>query len=335
VQKTIKYIYNQKKQKIMKKIYMILRISILTLLTLLMCKTNAIAQEEATEDTIVQETPKERPVRPAFESGLLFDDATTTLNPSKTMEFVLEHRFGYIDTENDAWDFFGIWGSSNIRLAMNYSILDNFTVGLGTTKFNKMEDIQLKYRIIEQTRSNSIPVTVVAYEVIGIDGSADGKWGTNYKFNDRLSYFTQLIVSRRFNDQFSLQAAGAFTHYNSVDSVYNHDRISLSFAGRYKFSPQMSVIFGGDFPLNIEGIADYKKVDATALVYDRPNLSLGFEISTSTHAFQIYCATAQGILPQEDAMWNENYTPENVWNKDSFFSGNILIGLNITRLWNF
>jgi hypothetical protein len=97
--------------------------------------------------------------------------------------------------------------------------------------------------------------------------------------------------------------------------------------------------------MDIEGIKDYKKTDPLATVYKKPNLSIGFEISTSTHAFQIYLATAQGILPQEDIMWNKNYSsakmvdgvlePSSVWNKDNFFSGNFLIGLNITRLWNF
>jgi len=320
----------------MKKIYMILRISALTLLTLLLVKATAFAQEEATEDTTVVEAPKDRPVRPAFEGGLLFDNATTTLNPSKSMELIIQHRFGYFDTEDDTWDFFGIWGASNIRLGMNYSILDNLTVGIGATKFNKMEDLQIKYRVLEQTRSNSIPVTVMLYEVIGFNGSDEAIYGESYKFSNRMSYFTQLVVSRRFNDKFSLQAAGAFTHYNSVDSIYNHDRITMSFAGRYKFSAQSSIIFAGDFPLDIKGIEDYKKeAPADAPVYKRPNLSLGLEIATSTHTFEIYLATSQMIVPQENAMWNENYTPESVWNKDSFLTGNILLGLNITRLWNF
>jgi hypothetical protein len=215
---------------------------------------------------------------------------------------------------------------------MNYSILNNLTIGVGATKFNKMEDLQVKYRIIEQTRSNSIPVTVMLYGVAGIDGSNKTKWDataesdtSKYKFSNRLSYFGQVIVSRRFNDKLSLQIAPGFTHYNCVDSVYNHDRFSLSFAGRYKISPQGSVIVSGDFPLNIKGIEDYKKVDPKTVIYDRPNICVGFEISTSTHAFHIYLASAQGILPQEDIMWNKN----------DFFKGEFLIGLNITRLWNF
>lgn len=308
----------------MKKIYLLLRISALAFLTLIISQSVAIAQEEATEDTIV-EKPVERPVRPAFESGLLFDAATTTLQPSKTLEMIIQHRFGVIDFDDNNTDFLGIWGVSNIRIGMNYSILNNLTIGIGATKFNKMEDVQLKYRVIEQTRSNSIPVTVVLYGVAGIDGSADTKWEDSYKFSNRLSYLSQIIVSRRFNDKFSLQFAPGFTHYNAVDSAYNHDRISLSFAGRYKFTPQGSLIFSGDFPLDIDGIKDYKKVDATATVYDRPNICVGFEIATSTHAFHIYLANAQGILPQEDIMWNKN----------DFFKGEFLIGLNITRLWNF
>jgi hypothetical protein len=312
----------------MKNIYITLRISTLMLLTMLMIKSTAFAQEEATQDTTVQETPKERPVRPAFESGLLFDAATTVVQPSKTLEFVLQHRFGYID---GAKDFFGIWGSANIRVGLNYSILDKLTVGIGTTKMKRLQDLQIKYKVIEQTRSNSIPVTVVLHEVVGVDARDKSTWDQNagsagYQFSNRMSYFTELMVSRRFDDHLSLQVGGAFTHYNCVDSVYDHDRISLSFAGRYKFSPQGSFIVAGDFPLDITGIKDFKKdADANTIIYDKPNISVGVEISTSTHAFQIYLASAQGILPQEDIMWNNH----------DFFKKGFMIGFNLTRLWNF
>lgn len=316
----------------MKNQYMIFRIFILTLFSLVLFQSTAMSQEEATEDTII-ETPKERPVRPAFESGLLFDVATTTVQPAKTLEMIIQHRFGIIDFDDEKTDFLGIWGGSNIRLGLNYSILDNLTVGIGATKLNKMEDIQLKYRVIEQTRSNSIPVTVMLYGVAGIDGSPETKWdGTpdtistkSYKFSNRLSYFGQVVVSRRFNDHLSLQIAPGFTHYNCIDSTYNHDRISFSFAGRYKFSPQGSLIISGDFPLDLKGIKDFKKEDPSTVIYDKPNICVGFEVSTSTHAFHIYLASAQGILPQEDIMWNKN----------DFFKGEFLIGLNVTRLWNF
>lgn len=315
----------------MKNIYMTIRISALMLLALLMFKSTVFAQEEATQDTTVEETPKARPVRPAFESGLLFDAATTVVQPSKTLEFVLQHRFGYMDEANKAKNFFGIWGNSNIRVGLNYSFTDKLTVGIGTTKMKRLQDLQIKYKVIEQTRSNSIPVTVVLHEVVGLDARDKSTWDQNaespgYKFSNRMSYFTELLVSRRFDDHLSLQVGGAFTHYNCVDSIYDHDRISLSFAGRYKFSPQGSLIVAGDFPLDITGIKDFKKkADATTVIYNKPNISVGVEISTSTHAFQIYLASAQGILQQEDIMWNNH----------DFFKSGFMIGFNLTRLWNF
>jgi hypothetical protein len=88
----------------------------------------------------------------------------------------------------------------------------------------------------------------------------------------------------------------------------------------------LAVIVSGDFPLDITGIKDYKKVAGeNTTIYDKPNICAGIEIATSSHAFHIYGGSAQGILPQECIMWNKN----------DFFHGGFLIGLNITRLWNF
>jgi hypothetical protein len=56
-----------------------------------------------------------------------------------------------------------------------------------------------------------------------------------------------------------------------------------------------------------------------------PNFGLGVEIATSTHAFQVFIAAAQGIVPQEVIMYNSNNP----------YNGAILIGFNITRLWTF
>jgi len=302
----------------MKNINSLKRISALVVMVMLLGQLTGFAQEETTEEPV-----KERPARAAFESGTVFDASTTRLQPSKTLEFVINHRFGTMD--NGTTDLYGIWAPSNIRLGLNYSILDNLTVGIGTTKFNKMQDIQVKYGILQQTRSNKIPVSIVLQEVIGINGSADANFGVNYKFTNRFSYFTQLIIARRFNDKISLQVAPGFTHYNSMDSIYDHDRISLSFAGRYKFTSQSSIIIGGDFPLQIQGISEHLQSFNDNTNLPKPNISIGWEVSTSTHAFQMYIASGQGILPQENIMFNQN----------DFFKKGILIGLNITRLWNF
>lgn len=284
----------------------------------LLFSVQGMTQDEATE-----EKPVARPARPAFESALLFDNATTTIQAQKTLEMVIQHRFGTMD--NGISDLYGIWAPSNIRLGLNYSILNNLMVGIGTTKFNKMQDIQIKYNILQQTRSNSIPVTVSLYEVIGIDGSAESKFGKNYAFSNRLSYFSQIIISHRFNDMISLQIAPSFTHYNATEHPVDHDRLAISVGGRIKVSPQSSVILLADFPLRIQSISEHTEAvnDETGIA--KPNICIGWEISTSTHAFHVYVGSAQNILPQENMIFNKN----------DFFDGDILIGLNITRLWGF
>ena len=286
----------------MKRINFCFKFTSLVILSLSMSVFSGYAQEdEATEPA------KERPARPAFESGLLFDGATTTLQPSKTLEMIIQHRFGTID--NGVTDLYGIWAPSNIRLGLNYSILNNLMVGIGTTKFNKMQDIQIKYNVLQQTRSNKIPVTISLYEVIGIDGSAEEKFGANYVFSHRINYFTQVIISRRFNDMFSLQIAPSFTHYNSIDSTLDHDRFSFSFAGRIKFSPQSSFIIGGDFPLKIQAISEHTpEYNETSVNWQdlAPNICIGYEVATSTHSFHLYLASGQGILPEENAVFNKN-----------------------------
>lgn len=309
----------------MKKTLKISGMMIILIASFLFSSINVFAQDET--DSIPAEQPKERPARPAFESGLIFDDASTTIQPSNTLEFVIQHRFGTMN--NGTEDLFGIWAPSNIRLGINYSILNNLMVGVGTTKFNKMQDFQAKYNVIQQTRSGSIPVTVSVYEIIGLNATDEENFGVNYKFSHRLSYFTQLIVSRRFNDNFSLQFAPSFTHYNSLDSLIDHDRLSLSAAARYKFSPQSSIIFSGTWPLYIQSLSEQNE-EYNNFVKDqgdrvKPNITVGWEISTSTHAFHIYLGSAQNILPQENIMFNKN----------DFFDSGLLLGLNITRLWSF
>ncbi|MBW6492001.1 MAG: hypothetical protein K0B15_12495 [Lentimicrobium sp.] len=306
----------------MKNIKITYKMIALLISVLLVAQISVFAQDETTD-----EKPVERPARAAFESGLLFDGATTTVQPSKTLEMIIQHRFGSMD--KGITDLYGIWAPSNIRLGLNYSILDNLTVGLGTTKYNKMQDLQVRYKVLQQTRSNKIPVTIVLYEAIGIDGSADTKFGVNYQFSNRINYFTQVLISRRFNDKLSLQIAPSFTHYNSTDSLVDHDRIALSIAGRYKFSPQSSVIISGDFPFHFQGMSEIREEINETLDPLRPNVCIGMEVATSTHAFHIYLGTSQGILPQENII-NNRYSKD-----DPFYKGYIILGLNVTRLWNF
>lgn len=295
---------------------MIFRISAPLILALVMIQSMGFGQEDSTGKD-------NRPAKPAFESGYLIDQQTSVIPIKNTLEFVIHHRFGTV--ENGKSDLYGIYGSSNIRLGLNYSFTDNLLVGIGTTKTNQYQDVVIKYNILKQTRSLNIPVSVTFFENFAIDARDKKAFGTDYKFNNRLSYFSQLIVTHRCNSNLSLQVAPSFTHFNMTDTLFDHDKIGISFGGRIKISPQTSIIAAVDIPVYVKGIQEYPKPEYLS----KSNLSIGVEISTSTHAFQIFIATAKGILPQQNMMWN------NLTESNKLSTKQLLIGFNITRLWNF
>lgn len=273
-----------------------------------------IFSQNKAKDSIV-----DKPERPAFESSSIIDNQTNVLYSKNSLEIMMQHRFGSINEENS---LLGIYGAnSNIRIGATYSILDWVTVGYGITKKYRMSDFSLKVGILNQTRSGRTPVSLTYYGNIGIDGrSGDANDGVFITRQDRYSYFHQLIIAKRFNSKLSLQLAPSFAHYNAVDFGLENDRISIAFGGRYKVSDQTSIIFDYSQPLT-------KFIDdpVTGLSYNNAGISIGTEFATSAHAFQIFITNLNGIVPQQNYMKNTN----------EFSGDGILIGFNITRIYNF
>ena len=267
-------------------------------------------QEESSTDR--------KPVRSPWESGALLNHQTSIIAPQKALEFMIQHRFGTIT--NGSSDIWGIMSpGANIRLGLNYSLRNNLMVGYGlSTGVN--HDVQLKYTALNQTRDNAIPVSVTLYGNMGINAQDEEIFGGDYEFTDRLSYFSELIIGRKFCNAFSLQASVNFSHYNRVDDGLDHDKIGIGAAGRVKFSPQSSFIFEWGLPLTIDNISEQLVTPVS-----RYHLSLGCEVSTGTHVFQIFVTNSLGIVPQDIYMNNAS-----LFDKDG-----IRFGFNMTRLWFF
>jgi hypothetical protein len=128
------------------------------------------------------------------------------------------------------------------------------------------------------------------------------------------------MVSRKFTEWLSVQGGASFTHFNMVAWDENHDLFGLHALGRIKISPQSSLTFNYNAPLKIEAISEQSKMPDY-----KPTLAIGWQISTFTHAFQLYVSNSAFMNPQENMMYT---TSE--FNKDG-----IAIGFTITRLWAF
>jgi hypothetical protein len=269
------------------------------------------------QDTIAK--PKEKLERSAFESSYIVDNPTNVVLNKNAMEVQFNHRMGIIDDWNDLG---GLWGAANIRLGIAYGVHERVTLGVGTTKNRRYQDLSAKVAILRQTRSGSMPVSLTYFGNIVYDAREQTAGQTppiNYH-QDRLSYFFQLILAKRFSPDLSLELAPSISHYNAVYDGMSNNRISIAFGGRYKISPNTSILFDYSQPLT-----QFDVSDTETRFSNNPGLSFGFEFGTSGHAFQLFITNYWGIVPQD------NY----VWNKNDFFAGDVLLGFNITRIYNF
>ncbi len=269
----------------------------------------AFSQEENKDVKKEKVAKKDKPQRPAFEGAYLIDNATDVVYNKGTMAIDFGHRFGVINTDKN--DMLGIWGASNIRLGISYSFTDWLSVGFGTTKFDRLQDLNAKVAILRQTRSGSMPISLSYYGNVAISAEPEENFS---EFAHRMSYFNQVIVSRRFNSKFSVTASASLSHYNVVEVTKRNDMVAVSLGGRYKIGDQMSII------------ADYSQ-PLTKFMLDNPNpgISAGIEISTSSHVFQFFITNYNGMVMQKNMIYNQN----------DFFDGAILFGFNISRIANY
>jgi hypothetical protein len=254
--------------------------------------------------------PDRRPVQNVFQSSLLIDQQTTSGPYKGGVELIIHHRFGTM--QNGLKDLIGIYAPSNIRLGFNYGITDKLSIGIGTEKNNKIQDIYAKYLILQQKKTG-MPVSVSYLLQVGLDARNAEIFGQNYTFTNRFSYFNEVIVSKKFGKKLSLQVAPSFTHINAVDSTMRNDYIGISAGGRYKLFNEFSVIATYDQAFSFLG-------DRSYMIAPKPSVGLGIEIGTPTHCFQVFAGNFDKILPMKNLPFNQN----TIGNKK------ILIGFNLT-----
>lgn len=302
-----------------------LKRSCLTLALLLSISYSRTFAQDTTTVILIQdttETPvekKSKPVKETFGSVWLMDNQTVMVPIKGTLEMDIQHRFGTV--ENGKKDVFGLFAPSNIRLGMTYSPVSKLYLGAGLTKERMQADVSGKYALLQQTMDSKVPVSVSYFGNIVID--ARDKSFFRYAVH-RFSYFNQLLVARKITERLSLQVAPSFSWFNNiegyVDSQGNiqnkmkNGHFAISTLGRFKVSDQSAITLGYDQPFTQHPANN-----------PSPNISFGFETTTSAHAFQVFMGNYYGIVPQSN----------NVFNQNDYRDGQFVIGFNISRLWNF
>lgn len=268
----------------------------------------------AITQNIKNDSTAEKPQRPAFESSFIIDNPTNVVFSKKSMEMQIKHRFGLVHGGEN--DLAGLWAPANIRIGLSYVVFEGVMLGFGTTKFKRLQDFSLHMRLLRQTRSDKIPISASYYGNFVIDARKKELFAFA---QDRFSFFHQIIFTRRFSRNLSLQLAPSISHFNLKGNGFTNDVFGLALGGRCKISPQTSILI--DYSLPFTNYAEVEGED----INPKPGLSIGFEFATSGHAFQLMVSNYNGIIPQENYAFNQH----------DFFNGDFLIGFNITRVYKF
>ena len=265
-----------------------------------------------------------------FKASRLINGQTIETISKNHLNFWISHRFGAVNSGFIA-NFFGL-DEAKIRLGLEYGLTDRWLVGAGRSSLEKTYDLYTKYKVLRQ--SNLVPVTVTAMAGWGINTMPTGyvmESGSTMKFNnniERYSYWSQLLVARKFNEKLSLQLMPTLIHVNKVEDPSIPNQVfALGAGGRYKLSQRITLSAEYYYTLReMEDEDDDDDYDANGgIPYPYRNaLSFGVDIETGGHVFQFHLTNARGMVEKQ-------FIGQNVgaWDK-----GDIFYGFNIARTFS-
>ena len=251
------------------------------------------------------------------------------------LDFRITHRFGNIGEQSNGGihTLYGWDAISDVRFSFDYGITDRFQVGIARNKKSENLDGSLKWRFLEQTLDNKVPLTICAYTIASLTpilesqlySGADTTWvKENKKFAHKMVYTSQLVFARKFGSWLSVALTPSYTHRNYVLARVNtdngaldeNDLFSVGAGIRLKVSRSVSIL--ADY---FYVISDYRKNNPDISYYNP--LALGIEIETGGHVFHMNLTNASGII--------ENYLIPNT--TDSWKKGGYKFGFNISRVF--
>jgi opacity protein-like surface antigen len=217
------------------------------------------------------------------------------------------HRFGKIN--DGAYNFFGL-DNAVIRLGLDYGISDRLGIGIGRSSFDKTFDGYIKYKILQQSIGQKpVPVSISILGAI-TNNTSPKKSYLNAKY--RTTYVTQLLIARKMTSAISLQVSPTWMHFNMVPTKSDkNDVYAAMIGGRIKVTKRMSITAEYNYflPDQVESL----DVDNS--------LSMGVDIETGGHVFQLVFSNSKGMTePQYIAR------TDGKWHK-----GDIYFGFNVSR----
>ena len=226
------------------------------------------------------------------------------------LDFRISHRFGPLNSGVE--QFFGL-DAANTRLAFTYGITDRLMVGIGRGTVQKAVDGFVKYKLLRQSTGKvTMPITLSLHASMAIN-TLEWPDPEEYRFSSRLSYTYQLLIGRKFSTSTSAMLMPTLVHRNLVTlPSLKNNVFAMGVGFRQKLFTRLALTgeYYYVFPNQIDPI--YKN-----------SLSVGFDIETGGHVFQLHFTNSIG-------MNDPQFITETL---DGWEDGDIRFGFNISRVF--
>jgi hypothetical protein len=226
------------------------------------------------------------------------------------MDVKISHRFGFLNS--GGYELFGL-DNASIRIGLDYGITKQLMVGIGRSSFEKTYDGFIKYKFFRQsTGERNMPIAAALVSTIALKTIKPSDPDIPNYFSSRLYFSNQLIVGRKFSDAFTIQIMPTVVHRNLVAiSEEPNDVFALGIAARQKLSKRIAI--------NGEYYYQLNKSDPEI----NNSLSLGFDIETGGHVFQLHFTNSTSMI-------EKGFVTET---SGDWLNGDIHFGFNVSRVF--
>ena len=277
------------------------------------------AQDDLLND-LESDVVRDNTVIATFKGLKIVNFESTKLASSKDLFLVIAHRFGSVKYGFN--DFFGL-DNAVTQIKFIYGVNEWLNIGVARSSYTKKYGVHAKYRLLQQ-RKDGFLVSVVGYNLITANTSLEEDQFPNIDFSDRLTYTSQILIARKFSESFSFLIAPTYIHENLATrsrevmdgetTTYDedHNQYAVGFGGRYKLSKRWSLNVDYGLHLNRNKNSNF-----------RNPFSVGFDLETGGHVFQMHFTNAQAIF-------EEGYI---VNAQGDWSTGDIFFGFNLSRVF--
>ena len=222
------------------------------------------------------------------------------------LDFLVYHRFGTVNS--GVQELFGL-DQANMRLGFEYGLSDKLDLGIGRSTFEKTYDGYIKWKFLRQkSGAEKSPVTMVWLSSIAIPTNTIPEDLTTL---ERMGFTNQLIISRKFGYNLTLQIMPGMIHLNTVPRLVDNNSIYyLGLAYRYKLNQSLALT--GEY---------YHRFNPFESVETYDVIGIGVDIETGGHVFQLH-------LTNSRPTYEKGFIAET---SDNFWDGDIRFGFNISR----